>query len=378
METTIATITIIYAIIYIISLFSNCTILIKLFMGKSGDPLNKFIFNLTISDLVFLLLSTFDAITFINKKWIFGNITCKIQAMLVESTYTASITTLTLIAIQRYVAVCRPFSNLTFIFLMKSNRFIPGIWLASFITHIPNIFAYQLYPNGVCTNNYWGKTARITFYSLHTFIFFVIPSIITTISHIYIINYLKNNNTVIPHLSYNANTEPNFQLLSYNETKRKGELRRHKQNKRLMKTLSLLTISFFFFWTPFILVRILIYTDISLPQYVWPCTQVLLIMYTAVNPFIYGLCNKIYRNALLVILSRIQSFLTSLHTGPLNMTDINRLSIHVIDNEFEDEGDIQDATYPSSNIPETCQTKTSPPDKYPSTKDYTLSQNQST
>ena len=314
MEVFQAVLTSIYSLLYIVSLLSNCTVILTILIKKNkktSNSINPLILNMTISDLIFLLLSTFDAITFHKKRWIFGNTFCIIQAFTIETNYTTSITTLTLISFERYIVICKPFSKFTFLALGKPIRFLILIWTLSTILQIPITFAYRV-ENGICTNSKWGKWPRFTIYSIYTVSFFVIPALVISVSHFLIIKYLYKNNKIISTISYHAGSISNNSVLTIQQRKIN---RKRDENKKLTRTLLILSISFFLSWTPFVSIRMLKYANITIHPYIWPTSQIILIINTAVNPFLYGLSNNPYSNVISIIRSFLQSRIHLFHTG---------------------------------------------------------------
>lgn len=114
-----------------LSLVGNAMILIAVYKFRSLQTItNVFIVNLGAADLLLALLAMpFTMVSSVTRQWVFGNIMCNIQAMLNSFFCTASITTLTFVSIERYVAICCPLRYKGLITPFAVKIMICCIWL---------------------------------------------------------------------------------------------------------------------------------------------------------------------------------------------------------------------------------------------------------
>lgn len=70
---------------------------------------NFFLVNLAIADLCVGTFCVYQNISlYLMEKWIFGNFLCKMYHFVHGMSYTASILILTVISVERYLAICHP------------------------------------------------------------------------------------------------------------------------------------------------------------------------------------------------------------------------------------------------------------------------------
>lgn len=107
-------------------------------------PSNKFVFSLTLSNLLLsMLVLPFVAVSSLKREWVFGVVWCNFTALLYLLISTASMLTLGAIAIDRYYAVLYPM-----IYPMKitGNRavvVIAYVWLHSLVGCLPPLFGWS-------------------------------------------------------------------------------------------------------------------------------------------------------------------------------------------------------------------------------------------
>lgn len=107
-------------------------------------PSNKFVFSLTVSNLLLaLLVLPFVAVSSAKREWVFGVVWCNFTALLYLLISSASMLTLGAIAIDRYYAVLYPM-----IYPMKitGNRavvVIAYVWLHSLVGCLPPLFGWS-------------------------------------------------------------------------------------------------------------------------------------------------------------------------------------------------------------------------------------------
>lgn len=242
-------------------------------LKRKNVSLMWYVLNLATADLLFTSLTIFNGIGFL-WHWVGGGPVCKLHGFLVETSYTASITTLMMISYERLKAITDPLNARARNFLNKGSRKILILWGMCLALCSPLLFIYQLEQdeNGqpVCDNAAWGHIGQQVFYSLHAFFFFAFPLSYMIFSQGKIFVALRPRR-IIP-----------FQLSRNIE---KSNMR----HKKVAKTLLALTIAFVFCWSPFMVNRTLMYFHSAQEGVIWKMSQLLVCLNAVLDPIMYGI-----------------------------------------------------------------------------------------
>lgn len=104
---------------------------------------NLLIINLAIADLLFTVFCVpFTAIDYVTNQWPLGNVWCKIVQYLIIVTALASIYTLVLMSLDRFLAVVYPISSRSLRNERNTMKAIAILWLLILSTTIPVIFLH--------------------------------------------------------------------------------------------------------------------------------------------------------------------------------------------------------------------------------------------
>ncbi|XP_078356968.1 QRFP-like peptide receptor [Oculina patagonica] len=272
----------IYTTIFILSTVGNVLVMITCYkaLKRRCFPFMCLVANLASADLLFTLLSLLNAISFL-WRWVGGDITCKVQGFLIETTYTTSITTLVIISYERLKAIKHPFNARIRIRPNRDHCKPLIIWVLCLAVCSPLLHIYRVQTTeegrAVCANTRWGETGRQIYYSLHAMFFFVIPLLYMIFTQSQIHRALRLR--VVPIQNSFCN-------------------RRHK---KVAKTLAALTIAFVLCWSPFMIIRTLKYFKVSPSRFVWTSSQLLIVFNAAIDPILYGY----YGDNLKTVLRRI-------------------------------------------------------------------------
>lgn len=128
-------------------IFNTCVIFIMIRDPRLWTPQNVIIFNLATSDLaVSVLGNPVTLAAAITKGWIFGQTICVIYGFFMALFGIASITTLTVLAYDRYLMIRYPFSSSR---LTKETALyaVVGIWIYAFAVTGPPLFGWNRYVN---------------------------------------------------------------------------------------------------------------------------------------------------------------------------------------------------------------------------------------
>ena len=281
-----------YFFAYAFAITGNCFVLSVCYKRSGSSSLRWFIANLAIADLTFALLSILDIISFL-WTWVGGQVTCKIQCFWIEACYTTSIMTLVLISFQRIRAVLHPF-NARFSDAEGAKRKVVALWLGSLVVCSPLLYAYQvvtldLSGQIICTNRPFGDLGRQIYYSIHAVCFFIVPLVYMIYAQTAIfLALIRSSRRVFPTQNAFATSYTN-------------------RHRKVAKTLAALTLAFIICWSPFMIVRTLMYFHLLSEGHVWRASQLLVMLNTVLDPILYGIYgeNLNFRQYLRQIITRL-------------------------------------------------------------------------
>ena len=265
-----------YTVMFILSILGNSFVLSVCYtiIKRRPSSLKWFIANLAIADLTFALLSIFDLIKYV-WTWVGGQVSCKLQGFAIETCYTVSITTLVLISFERLKGVVEPFSVRLSTREVVYKKLIAS-WVLSVVAASPLLYAYQSHTENtsgavICTNNTFGDLGRQIYYGIHAVCFFLVPLSYMIYAQSAIFLTLRSNV---------FSTQNALNVFSTAHTKR---------HIKAAKPLVALTIAFAICWSPFTIVRALIYFHLADEGYVWRASQLLILSNTVLDPILYGI-----------------------------------------------------------------------------------------
>ncbi|XP_072412838.1 nociceptin receptor isoform X2 [Chiloscyllium punctatum] len=187
------TIIVVYLFVCIVGLVGNCLVIYT----KMKTATNIYIFNLALADALELITLPFQATDTLLGFWPFGNILCKIAISIDYYNMFTSIFTLTVMSVDRYIAVCHPVKALDIrtpfnakvvnvcIWGLASMIGIPAMIMGSAETENNEIECLLVHPQ---PHNYWKPTIEIA-----VFLFsFVIPVAIITVCYTLMLRRLRS------------------------------------------------------------------------------------------------------------------------------------------------------------------------------------------
>lgn len=98
---------------------------------KMKTATNIYIFNLALADALVTTTMPFQSTVYLMNSWPFGDVLCKIVISIDYYNMFTSIFTLTMMSVDRYIAVCHPVKALDFRTPMKAKIINICIWLLS-------------------------------------------------------------------------------------------------------------------------------------------------------------------------------------------------------------------------------------------------------
>ena len=287
-----------YGTVFIVSLVGNIWVLVTCYrnLKRNQFPLMWCVANLASADLLFTCLTPFNAIS-VMWRWVGGNATCKLQGFLIETSYSSSITTLVVISYLRLKAVTDPFNSRSGRFSSREYMKLVTIWCICLVICLPIAHIYRVEPNEdgklVCANTTWGSTGRQIYYTVHAIVFFVIPLTYMIVTQRKISRSLRAN--IVP--------MRNSHIMKSNQ-----------RQKRVAKTLAVLSLAFFMCWSSFMILRTLMYFNLASHGLGWRAAQLMVFLNTALDPLLYGYYGGNFK-------SKVRSILRCNYQNRLNCAD---------------------------------------------------------
>ncbi|XP_048451882.1 kappa-type opioid receptor [Rhincodon typus] len=274
-------ITTVYSLIFVVGTVGNCLVMYVIVRHtKMKTATNIYIFNLAAADALATSTMPFQSADYLLGSWPFGDTLCKIVVSIDYYNMFTSIFTLTMMSVDRYIAVCHPVKALDFRTPLKAKVINVCIWILASVIGIPVTVL-----GGTGTRNgsvecelkfpqpywYWDTILKIC-----VFIFaFVIPVLIISACYSLMILRLKS-----------------VRLLS-------GSREKDRNLRRITHMVLIVVAVFIICWTPihiFVLVKAL--TDVPETTVVSACYYFSVALgYTnsSLNPILYAFLDENFK-----------------------------------------------------------------------------------
>ncbi|XP_074657770.1 neuromedin-U receptor 2-like [Tubulanus polymorphus] len=301
--------TLIYCLIFVSGTVGNtCTCIVIAKNTYMKTATNYYLFSLAISDMLTLVLGLPPEVFGIWQAypWVFGKPFCYFKIFLSEMTSSASVLTITAFTIERYIAICHPIRSQTISNPSRAVRIIIICWLIACGAASPYTVYVELF-HAVCSKRTKqpipdSLTCNIRptrfndaayLFQISTFTLFITPMSIITVLYILIGITLRKSAGLVRQTSedYGATTSTTNRMQS---------------RKTVLKMLVAVVVAFFVCWAPFHLQRL---WAIYIPQDKWTdalsavhshifnLSGVLYFVSSTINPILYNLMSKKYREA---------------------------------------------------------------------------------
>ncbi|CAG9578844.1 unnamed protein product [Danaus chrysippus] len=116
-------------------------------------------------------------------KWpyIFGNVFCVIRGLAAETSTNASVMTITLFTIERYLAICHPFVSHKMSKLSRAIKHVLLLWVASLALALPQALQFGIKVHRGVTMCLQTRVILEHSFEISTFFFFFAPMILITV-----------------------------------------------------------------------------------------------------------------------------------------------------------------------------------------------------
>ncbi|KAJ8036985.1 Kappa-type opioid receptor [Holothuria leucospilota] len=284
--------------IFIVGFFSNSVVICVSFRPSRSmtvNTINTYVLNLCLSDLLYIIGCLFFTITNYNQQgWLFGDIGCRIIISLDIFTMHVSSYILTLMSLERYVAVVHPMKSLQYRSTKWARRMSASIWISALVFVSPMVIAMKemkLNIDGVqkstCTWSFFGNESLTSYYRYQLFVFFItflFPSVCTASIYLLLVCH----------------------FCQARSPQRTAKRRVRKSKKKVAKIVFVIVFVFWLCYTPFWIYQIMSQSNEEMNNTFGLVTITFCYLNSCLNPFLYTLFPK-----KLSVWNRVKSMFTA-------------------------------------------------------------------
>ncbi|XP_065111866.1 trace amine-associated receptor 4-like [Paramisgurnus dabryanus] len=286
-------------LIILMTVFGNLLIIISISHFKQlQSPTHLIVQSLAVCDcLLGLLVMPYSMVRSVEGCWFLGDVICKVHSSLDNTFCISSLLHLSLISIDRYLAICDPLRYKMRITNNTVTVFITLTWIFSFVYSFSIVFsgvtavgleAYVLQISciGGCVlllNKEWGLP--------YVILFFIIPGTIMSSLYIIIFNVVRKHAKVLSEKVSVTTTGVNSQSSAHRE-------------RKAAKTLALVMGVFLICWLPLALATAVDpFLNFVIPAIVYEALVWFSYFNTACDPLIYGFFYPCFQKAFKTLIS---------------------------------------------------------------------------
>lgn len=295
-------VTLLYTITFLAGIIGNLLVCIIIVRHSSmHTATNFYLFNLAVSDMVYLLFGLpFEILLFWHQyPWLFGLPFCKFRSLITEACSYASVLTIVAFSMERFLAICYPLHSYAMSGLKRAVRIIASIWIISLVSATPfaifrKIF-YIRYPpkdgdelpeSSLCAT----LSIPAGLYELSTVIFFAIPMVIIIVLYVFMAIEIRarSRQSVTKELGIHPN------LMSAKQA---------KSRRAIIKMLAVVVVTFFISWAPFHAQRVVFIYGKNwqnfefINKFLFTTSGFFYYFACTINPIIYNMMSHRYRFA---------------------------------------------------------------------------------
>ena len=248
---------------------------------------NMFITNLAVSDILMAIVCMpISLLVLISGKWPFSSSVCDMHAFFIFTFAIVSQVNMSVIAVNRYFALCRPFQCKAIFTKTNVLSMIAILWILPSVANVPPLVGWGYYAfhpgKALCiypfhVNLIYAMTIQI--------LFIAFPMGLIVFSYTRCILAIKSSNRQMTEMSDDPSSV--------------GQESRKAREVRATWTMLFSTLGFSMCWLP---VSVIDFIETSrgggnLPRQVFMLNGFLIFLSSTINPFIYWLSNRDFRKA---------------------------------------------------------------------------------
>lgn len=245
---------------------------------------NQFVVSLALADILMASICAPPCLSvLISGQRTFGEFVCQLQGFAIASLACVSLLTMTLVAINRYFLIVQPQLYQRVFTPKKTKIMILSVWLISCMEPLPYLLSshrYQYHAGKV----FCFQVLHVDFYTLLGYLYVTIPIFVLTSCYFKVFKMLR---------------EHQARIRSLRKTNKHSSTRRVSiEDINVTRTLFLTVCGFLICWIPISIVDF-----IGFGQKKWALSRQVYLMYTflgqlstTLNPIIYGVMNKTFRD----------------------------------------------------------------------------------
>ncbi|KAL4715558.1 hypothetical protein ACJJTC_009184, partial [Scirpophaga incertulas] len=296
-----------YAVIFVAGVLGNISTCVVIARNRTmHTATNFYLFSLAISDLILLVCGLPIEVHRIwnPSTYPLGEAHCIALGLASETSANATVLTITAFTVERYIAICRPFISHTMSKLSRAVRFIIVIWICALCTAVPQAVQFGIVT--IVDNSQTISMCTVKGQGVHqvfiisSFVFFVVP--MSLISVLYALIGIKLRTSRVLHPVKKTSVESSDRCNNTTTRYKSGTSQR-----RVIRMLVAVALSFFVCWAPFHMQRLLAIYGKSMedPSDTFYLVYIVLtflsgVLYflsTAINPILYNIMSNKFRNA---------------------------------------------------------------------------------
>ncbi|XP_051737034.1 LOW QUALITY PROTEIN: delta-type opioid receptor [Ctenopharyngodon idella] len=192
------TVVVVYLIVCVVGLVGNCLVMFVIIRyTKMKTATNIYIFNLALADALVLATLPFQGTDVILGFWPFGLALCKAVVAIDYYNMFTSVFTLTIMSVDRYIAVCHPVRSLTVRTPLRAKLINVAVWVLASAVGLPvmimgqveeDVYGAECMLNLPKPKEHWGPVFVIC-----VFLFsFLIPVVIISVCYGLMVRRLRS------------------------------------------------------------------------------------------------------------------------------------------------------------------------------------------
>ncbi|CAL1529549.1 unnamed protein product [Lymnaea stagnalis] len=311
--TTAIPMTVIYSIIFITGVVGNCCTCLVIMRNKYMRTVtNYYLFNLSVSDLLLLLLGLPQEVyhTWLMYPFPFGQTFCRFRFWASEMSSNVSVLTITAFTVERYMAICHPIKFPTHPGLSRPLRVMTVVWILSSLWAIPMALQMGIVHKkwrresipGSAECHMPNPKVGMTVFQVSTFIFFIIP--MSVIALLYFFIALAIRRSTLNRAGSDSSNDGSRSHVSCDIRQNTTSQQHARIRQSVLKMLVAVVVAFFLCWAPYHTQRLLaVYFD-ELPTQDSEAHKVVLYvsgvtyyLSATVNPVLYSIMSLKFRQA---------------------------------------------------------------------------------